>query len=383
MLAANRTSRFTDSVISEMTRVAIQHNAINLAQGFPDFPMPEAMKQAAYAAIRGDVNQYADTSGSPTLRHAIARKYREWYGMEIDGDRHVTVTCGATEAMSSAFMALINPGDEIIVLEPFYESYGPNAMLTGATSVVVPLDRPTWRVNAERIRRAITKRTKAIIVNTPHNPTGRVFTRAELTEIAELCVEHDLWAITDGPYEHMVFAGEHIEMATLPGMADRTITISSLSKTFSITGWRIGYAVAPPAQTEAIKKVHDYLTVGTAAPLQEAALVGYSFGPEYYRDFTAEYRERRDFLSGVLRDAGFTFEVPEGAYYIFADFSKISGDDDLTFARRLATEIGVGVAPGSGFCADPTIARAYVRFAFCKKMETLEAAAERLRALTR
>ena len=378
MLAANRTASFTESVIREMTRIASLHNAVNLAQGFPDFPMPDLLKEAACTAIHGDINQYAVTWGTPVLRQAIAEKYRRWYNMEVDPDRNVTVTCGATEAMASVFMALMNPGDEVIVIEPFYENYGPDAILAGATPVFVPMDRPNWTLDPEKLRKAFTSRTKAIIVNTPHNPTGRVFTRDEMTLIADLCVEHDVWAITDAPYEHMVYAGHHHEIATWPGMRERTITISSLSKTYSATGWRIGWIIAPPEQTGPIRKIHDFLTVGAPAPLQTAAAVGFAFDAEYYNHFTNEYKSRREFMTRVLRDQGFEFATPEGAYYIFADFSKISDLDDVTFAKWLAAEVGVATVPGSSFYSKKEDGRTFTRFAFCKKQETLNDAAERL-----
>jgi len=381
VLAATRTVTFTESVIREMTRIANLHQAVNLAQGFPDFPMPEPMKDAACTAIHGDVNQYAVTWGAPNLRLAIAEKYRRWYGMEVDPDRDVTVTCGATEAMASVFMALMNPGDEVIVPEPFYENYGPDAILAGASPVFVPFDRPDWTLDADRLRNAFNRRTRAIIVNTPHNPTGRVLTRDEISLIAELCIQHDAWAITDSPYEHMVYTGHHHEIATWPGMRERTITISSLSKTYSCTGWRIGWIIAPPAQTGPIRKVHDFLTVGAPAPLQAAAAVGFAFDAEYYNRFSAEYRVRREFLARVLRDVGFSFSMPEGAYYIFADFSALSDLDDVTFAKWMAQEVGVATVPGSSFYSNREDGRGFVRFAFCKKPETLEAAEERLRQL--
>jgi aminotransferase len=364
-----------------MTRIASVHNAVNLAQGFPDFPMPEPMKEAACTAIHGDINQYAVTWGTPVLRQAIAEKYRRWYNMEVDPDRDVTVTCGATEAMASVFMALMDAGDEVIIPEPFYENYGPDAILAGANPVFFPLDRPDWTLDADRLRKTFTSRTKAIIVNTPHNPTGRVLTRDEMSLIAELCIEHDAWAITDGPYEHMVYTGHHHEIATFPGMRERTITISSLSKTFSCTGWRIGWIIAPPAQTGPIRKVHDFLTVGAPAPLQTAAAVGFAFDAEYYNRFTADYKKRRDFLGSVLREVGFTFSVPEGAYYIFADFSQLSDLDDVTFAKWMTQEIGVATVPGSSFYSGKEDGRSFVRFAFCKKQETLDGAAERLSRL--
>src|SRR3954469_10139091 len=381
MLAARRTNTFTESVIREMTRIANQHEAVNLAQGFPDFPMPEPMKDAACAAIHGDINQYAVTWGSSALRIAIAEKYRRWYGMVVDHDREVTVTCGATEAMASVFLALIDPGDEVIVFEPFYENYGPDAILAGAMPTFVPLERPHWTIDMDRLKKAFTKRTKAIVLNTPHNPTGRVFTRAEMTAIAELCIKHDVWVITDEIYEHIRYAGHHHEIATWDGMRERTVTISSLSKTFSCTGWRIGYAIAPQAQTNAIRKVHDFLTVGAPAPLQAAAAVGFAFDADYYNHFTADYKARREFLGGVLREVGFEFSVPEGAYYIFADFSKLSDLDDVTFAKWMAQEAGIATVPGSSFYANKEDGRQFVRFAFCKKFETLKRAEKRLRSL--
>ena len=381
MLAAKRTATFTESVIREMTRVANQYDAVNLAQGFPDFPMPGPMKDAACAAIHGDINQYAITWGSPALRLAIAEKYRRWYGMEVDPEREITVTCGATEAMASVFLALIDPGDEVIVIEPFYENYGPDAILAGASPVYVPLVRPDWRLDADRLRAAFTRRTKAIIVNTPHNPTGRVFTSAEMALIAELCIEHDAWAITDEIYEHIRYAGDHRVIATLPGMRDRTITISGLSKTFSCTGWRLGYAIAPPAQATAIRKIHDFLTVGAPAPLQAAGAVGMRFDADYFNHMALEYRARREIMVAGLNASGFSFAVPEGAYYILADFSALSDDDDVTFAKWMIREIGVATVPGSSFYHDPALGRSLTRFAFCKKLETLERAAERLAKL--
>ena len=381
MLAATRTATFTESVIREMTRIASLHQAVNLAQGFPDFPMPHPMKEAACAAIHGDVNQYAVTWGTPVLRQAIAEKYRRWYRMEVDADREVTVTCGATEAMAAVFMALLNPGDEVIIPEPFYENYGPDAILAGAAPRFVPFDQPDWTLDGDRLRKAFTARTKAVIVNTPHNPTGRVLTRDEISMIANLCIEHDVWAITDSPYEHMVYSGHHHEIATWPGMRERTITISSLSKTYSCTGWRIGWIIAPPDQTGPIRKVHDFLTVGAPAPLQTAAAVGFAFDAQYYNHFCANYKQKREFMADVLREAGFSFSTPEGAYYIFADFSGLSDLDDVTFAKWMTQEIGVATVPGSSFYSRKEDGRRFVRFAFCKKQETLAHAAERLATL--
>ena len=377
-MTSKRTATFTESVIREMTRVAQQHGAINLAQGFPDFPMPGPMKDAACAAIHGDVNQYAITWGSPPLRLALAEKYRRWYEMEVDPDREITVTCGATEAMAATFLALLDPGDEVVVLEPFYENYGPDAILADAKPVFVPLEAPDWRLDPARLRAAFTERTRAIIVNTPHNPTGRVFTRDEISLIAALCVEHDVWAITDEIYEHIRYAGNHHPIATWPGMRERTVTISGLSKTFSCTGWRLGYAIAPERETRAIRKVHDFLTVGAPAPLQAAGAVGMAFDADYYNHLALDYRARRDLLCGALAEAGFKFSVPEGAYYVLADFSALSDDDDATFARWLASDVGVATVPGSSFYHDRALGRSLVRFAFCKQLETLERAAERL-----
>jgi aspartate/methionine/tyrosine aminotransferase len=382
-MPAIRTASFTESVIREMTRVAQQHGAINLAQGFPDFPMPEAMKDAACAAIHGDINQYAITWGAPALRIGIAEKYRRWYDMSVDPEKEITVTCGATEAMAAVFLALLDPGDEVIVFEPWYENYGPDAILASATPRYVALEPPHWRFDPDVLRAAFNEKTKAIIVNTPHNPTGRVLTREEISFIADLCIEHDVWAITDEIYEHIRYAGGHHVMATWPGMRERTITISGLSKTFSCTGWRLGYVIAPQRESVAIRKVHDFLTVGAPAPLQAAAAIGMSFDADYYNHLSLDYRARRDSLLPVLADAGFTFSTPEGAYYVLTDFSALSDKDDTSFARWMAAEIGVAGVPGSSFKNPaPGPAKNLIRFAFCKKQETLDRAAERLVTLS-
>jgi aminotransferase len=379
---ALRASTFTESVIREMTRVSNQHGAINLAQGFPDFAMPEPMKDAACAAIHGDINQYAITWGTPALRLAIAEKYRRWYNMEIDPDREITVTCGATEAMAAVFLALIDPGDEVIVFEPFYENYGPDAILAGAKPVFVPLEGLEWKLDPDKLRAAFSDKTRAIVVNTPHNPTGRVFTREEISLIAELCQKHDVIAITDEIYEHIRYAGGHHVLATWPGMRDRTVTISGLSKTFSCTGWRLGYAIAPLEMTSPIRKVHDFLTVGAPAPLQAAGAIGMAFGAEYYNEIALEYRERRDAMVAALDDAGFRFCAPEGAYYILADFTGLSDLRGVEFALWLAKDVGVATVPGTSFYHDPRLGETVTRFAFCKKKETLERAAERLAQLS-
>ena len=381
MRSSQRAGTFTESVIREMTRVAQKYGAINLAQGFPDFPMPAPMKDAACAAIHGDINQYAITWGSSPLRIAIAEKYRRWYDMPVDPETEITVTCGATEAMASTFLALIDPGDEVIVFEPFYENYGPDAILAGAKPKFVPLEPPGWRLDLDQLRAAFSPRTKAIVLNTPHNPSGRVFTREELTVIAALCQEHDAWAFTDEIYEHILYSGHHHLLAAFPGMRERTVTVSGLSKTFSCTGWRLGYTIAPAKATDAIRKVHDFLTVGAPAPLQAAGAVGLAFDADYFNRLAQEYRERRSILSGALREAGFIFTEPAGAYYILADFSELSGDDDTAFATWLAREGGVATVPGTSFFSHKELGRKLVRFAFCKKRETLERAAERLASI--
>lgn len=385
-LTARRTATFTESVIREMTRVARTYGAINLAQGMPDFPMPEPMKAAACAAITGDINQYAITWGAPALRLAIAEKYRRLYELEIDPEREITVTCGATEAMAATFLALLDPEDEVIIFEPFYENYGPDAILAAARPVFVPLIPPGWSVDWDALDRAITPRTRALILNSPHNPTGRVFTRDEIGRIAEICVAHDIMVFTDDPYEFLIYTGHHHPIATWPGMRDRTVTISSLSKTYSCTGWRLGYAIASPERTAAIRKVHDFLTVGAPAPLQAAGAVGFAFDAEYYNHLADGYCARRDQLAAALAHAGFTFSTPEGAYYILADFSGVRGgdaEDDLAFGLWLAREVGVVGVPGSSFYGDKSRGRTQIRFAFCKKAETIAAAAERLATLRR
>ncbi|MGH7548518.1 MAG: pyridoxal phosphate-dependent aminotransferase [Gemmatimonadales bacterium] len=333
MHTASRTHGFTESVIRAMTRLAHEHGAINLAQGFPNFPAPEVVKEAAVRAIRDDVNQYAITWGAKRLRDVVARKYGEWYGMAVDPEAEITITCGATEAMASALLAIVDPGDAVIVFEPFYENYGPDTILCGAQPVYVPISAGA-ELDLDRLAAAFSKRTRAIIVCTPNNPTGRVLTRRELEAIAELCRRHDAYAVTDEIYEHIYYENEHIPIATLDGMRERTITISGASKTFSVTGWRIGTIVAPAGVTDAIRKVHDFLTVGAPAPLQEAIALGLeTLEQDYYRRLAVEYRARRDLLHGALGAAGFTCRPPEGAYYILADFSQVSDLPDDAFAR--------------------------------------------------
>jgi aminotransferase len=377
---ARRTHVFTESVIREMTRVAQVHGAINLAQGFPDFPAPDLLKQAACRFIMEDVNQYAITWGAPRLRDALVGKYRDWYGMEVEGDREVTVTCGGTEAMAAVMLSLIDPGDEVIVFEPFYENYGPDAILCEAKPLFLTLEPPDYRLDPDRLRALITPRTRAIVVNTPNNPSGRVLSREESEAIASLCIEHDLLAFTDEIYEHIYYEGEHIPLATLDGMRERTVTISGYSKTFSITGWRIGTIIAPPDLTDAIRKVHDFLTVGAPAPLQEACAVGLEqLGQDYYDHLVSDYGAKREVLVKALQESGFRCRAPEGAYYILADFSELSSEDDNTFSRRLTKEAGVAPVPGSSFFRSSGVGKNLARFVFCKRTETLEEAADRLR----
>ena len=379
MHTAERTHGFTESVIRGMTRLANEHGAINLAQGFPNFPAPALLKEAAVAAIRADLNQYAITWGSRRLREALARKMKDFYGLEVDPETEITVTCGATEAMASVLLALVDPGDEVVVFEPWYENYGPDAVLCGARPVLVPL--PIGEpLDLDRLARAFGPRTRAIILNTPNNPTGKVFTEAELAGIAGLCARHGAYAITDEIYEHIIYQGRHIPLATLPGMAARTVTISGASKTYAITGWRIGTIIAPPALTAAIRKVHDFLTVGAPAPLQEAvALAMEQLPPDYYTGLADAYRRRRDRLCAALAAAGFRLTPPEGAYYVLADFSALAREDDVTFATRLVKEAGVATVPLSSFTTDPRPAP-MVRFAFCKTDDLLDEAGARLLA---
>jgi aspartate/methionine/tyrosine aminotransferase len=384
---ARRTHGFRESVIRGMTRLAREHRSINLAQGFPNFPAPALLKEAAAQAIAENINQYAITWGAQRLREAIARKYQGWYGLSADPDREITVTCGATEAMISTLLALVNPGDEVIVFEPFYENYGPDTILADAKPVYVPLE-PGSQVDLDRLRTAFSPRTRAIIVNSPSNPAGRVLSRSELEAIRDLCVRYDALALTDEIYEHIRFEGEHIPIATLPGMRERTITISGASKTFSVTGWRIGWIVAPPELTDAIRKVHDFLTVGAPAPLQEAVAAGLDqLGKDFYSALAQDYRSRRDLLHQALLEAGFHCTPPEGAYYILADFSGVAGAagpdgllSDTDFAVWLSREIGVTPVPGSSFFSQG--GRSLVRFVFCKTDDVLWEAARRLRSLS-
>ncbi len=373
---------FGESVIRGMTRLCREYDGVNLSQGFPDFPAPQIIKEAACKAVMADVNQYAITWGAAPLRAAVVEKMRAFYGMEIDSETEITVTCGATEAMISALLAVVDPGDEVIIFAPFYENYGPDAIICDAVPRYVQLNPPDWSFDRVELEAAFTEKTRAIIINTPHNPTGKVFSRAELEVIAELCCLYDVLAITDEIYEHILYDGaQHVPLATLPGMAARTITINGISKTYSVTGWRIGYCLAAPEITAAIRKIHDFLTVGAPAPLQEAAAVMMACSSDYYMDLANFYREKRDFLLEVLTDVGFRCHVPQGAYYIMADFQGLSDLKDLDFAHYLVKEKGVASVPGSSFLKPGAPESGQVRFCFCKTDATLQAAAKRLQAL--
>jgi aminotransferase len=377
-----KAEQFTESVIREMTRLALQYGAVNLSQGFPDFPAPAEIKRAAQEAIAADINQYAITWGAKPFRDAIAEKFERTQGVAADPEREITVCCGATEAMIASLMAIINPGDEVVVFEPFYENYGPDAILSGATPRFVRLHPPDWTFDPDELAAAFGNATKAVIINTPNNPTGKVFTRAELECIRDLCVRWDTFSISDEIYEHMLYDGaEHISIAALDGMRERAITINALSKTYSVTGWRVGWAIAPPEVTGRIRKVHDFLTVGAAAPLQAAGAVALRFPQNYYETMAREYTERRERMLGMLSAAGFQCSRPRGAYYIMADIASFGFPDDVSFARHLVKDIGVAAVPGSSFYRDPADGRTQLRFTFCKMEKTMQLAAERLAKL--
>ncbi|OLC86863.1 MAG: aminotransferase [Acidobacteria bacterium 13_1_40CM_4_61_5] len=392
MLSA-KAEQFTESVIREMTRLALKHNAVNLSQGFPDFPAPAEIKEAARQAIADDINQYAITWGAKPLRDAVVEKFARTQGVKVDPEREITICCGSTEAMMSSMMAMINPGDEIVVLEPFYENYGPDAILSGATPRFVKLRPPDWSFDEKELAAAFGPRTKAIILNTPNNPTGKVFTRAELEFIRDLCVRWNSFCITDEIYEHILYDGaEHVSMARIEGMRDRTITVNGMSKTYSVTGWRVGWAIAPPEATSAIRKVHDFLTVGAAAPLQQAGALALRLPQSYYNKLASDYVARRERLLKILERAGFIAFKPRGAYYIMTDISRFNPRDfshfaagadtnDVAFVKYLVEKIGVAAVPGSSFYNDPRDGASQVRFTFCKKESTLAAAEARLAKL--
>jgi aminotransferase len=373
----------TESVIREMTRLADEHDAINLAQGFPDFPAPAAVKQAAVTAIAEDHNQYPITWGQVSIRQALRDKYNDWYDIEVDPERQICVTCGATEAMIATMIACLNPGDEVAVFEPFYENYGADAIIAGARPLYISLREPDWQFDEAELRTTFRSgRVKAIVINNPNNPTGKVFGRDELSVIADLCQRYGALAITDEIYEHIVYDdARHIPMATMPGMEDRTVTISALSKTYSVTGWRVGWTIAPPDLTDAIRRVHDFLTVGAPAPFQEAGAAALRLPMAYYEQLAADYRERRDVMIGVLRDAGLEPIVPAGAYYTMTDVSALNAADDVAAAHALVRNARVAAVPGSSFYSRPELGHAKLRFSFSKKLETLREAGRRLSSI--
>jgi len=380
------TETFTESVIREMTRICDDVGGYNLSQGFPDFEAPEEIKEAAIRAILNGCNQYPVTFGEPKLREAIAKKVADYNKIKCNPETDITVTCGATEAMIATLKAIINPGDEVIIFEPFYENYGPDTILSGATPRYVTLRPPNWDYSSEELTSAFNEKTKAIIINTPHNPTGKVFSKNELQEIANLCIKWDCFAVTDEIYEHILYDGEeHISIASLDGMADRTITINSISKTYSVTGWRVGWAIANAKITSRIRKVHDFFTVGAPTPFQEAAAFALSMPESYYESLRLRYDQLRNFLFGVLSEVGFKPFLPKGSYYIIAEtdelMEKLSVKDDFSFSRKLIELTGVATVPGTSFYASPNKGLNQVRFAFCKKLETLESVERRLRRL--
>jgi aspartate/methionine/tyrosine aminotransferase len=368
-----------------MTRLNLSlhgpERAINFAQGFPDFDPDSRILDAATRALRDGYNQYATTWGAPPLRRAIALKQSAAWGREVDPETEITVSCGATEAMIAAMLAAVDPGDEVIVFEPFYENYGPDCVLSGAVPRYVALRPPDWSIDLDELRATFNDKTRAIVINTPHNPTGKVYSRAELEAVAQLCVEHDAIAITDEIYEHLVYRGRHVSMATLPGMADRTITISGASKTYSVTGWRVGWLIAPAALTAGIRKVHDFLTVGAAHPLQIAVAEALAFPASFYVELLGDYQERRNAIVGGLKECGFDVTAPDGAYYVMAGIALFGARDDVAFARRLIEEVAVATVPASSFYHDPALGRDHIRFSFPKKIETIERGLAALRTL--
>ncbi len=379
---SHKATQFTESVIREMTRLAIEHGAMNLAQGFPDFTAPAEVKAAAQRAIAADINQYAITWGAREFRRAIAERFAKDTEIEIDPEREITVTCGATEAMIASLLAIVDPGEEVVVFEPFYENYGPDAIICGAVPRFVRLHPPDWTFNPDELRALVNERTRAVILNTPNNPTGKVFLREELQVIADAVLRSDAYVVTDEIYQYMTYEGaRHVSIATLPRMRDRTITLNALSKTYSVTGWRVGYAIAPAEVSAAVRKMHDFLTVGAAAPLQEAGVTALRLPEEYYRQLAADYQKRRDRMLAALTAAGFACYKPRGAYYVMTDISGFGFPGDVEFARYLVSEIGVAVVPGSSFYRDPALGRQQVRFCFSKTDATLDEAGRRLAKL--
>ncbi len=367
-----------------MTRLALKHGAVNLAQGFPDFPAPAELKAAAQKAIADDFNQYPITWGIKPFRDAICKSYKRFYNLEIDPEREVTVCCGATEGMIASLLALLNQGDEVIVFEPFYENYWPDSQLSGATIKYVRLYPPDWDFLKEELKAAFNSRTRAVIINSPNNPTGKVFSLAQLKALADCCEEHDCLVICDEIYEHIIFDGEkHIAPISLGSLRERTVAINSLSKTFSVTGWRVGWVIAPPELTSSIRKVHDFLTVGAATPFQHAGVTALGMPDSYFASLSGTYQAKRDYLVGILEKIGFRCHVPKGAYYVMCDISAFGFADDVAFCQHLVEDIGVGAVPGSSFFADPEHGRNLVRFCFAKKLQTLDAAGERLSKLTK
>lgn len=382
-IASNRANQFQESVIREMSRLSAQHQAVNLAQGLPDFPCPPELKEAVTRAVFDDVNQYAITWGDKFLRQAITEQTKKFSGLTIEPETDITVCCGATEAMVATMLALVDPGDEVVVFEPFYENYGPDSILCGAVPRYVKLHAPNWTFDEEELAKAFNENTRAIIINTPHNPTGKVFNLQEMTAIANLCQKYNVLALTDEIYEHILYDGaKHVSMAALPGMADLTVTINSLSKTYSVTGWRVGWAIAKPELTLPIRKVHDFLTVGSPAPLQRAAVTAINMPDKYYADLKAKYAERRAMMLEILDGVGVPYFKPEGAYYAFCDISGLGFKSDMDFTKYLVKDVGVAVVPGGSFFGPEAENRHnYVRFCFSRKEETMLAAKERLKKL--
>lgn len=396
-ISKNRISKkaasFTESVIREMSREAAKYGAVNLGQGFPDFAAPEDIKRKAEQAIAEDFNQYAITWGTKDFRNAIAEKSKWFLGLDVDTETEITVTCGSTEGMIAAMMATVDEGEEVVVFEPYYENYAPDAILSDAKPRHIPLYQTAngWHFEKDELRAAFNEKTKAIIICNPNNPTGKVFTMDEMQFIADLCQEFDSLCFTDEIYEHIIYDKDqkpktedplkHISMAQLDGMRERTVVVNSMSKTYSVTGWRVGWCIAPPDITGAIRKVHDFLTVGAAHPLQQAGAYALSLPQKYYDELHLEYQERRDFIVPILQNLGLKCEMPEGAYYVMTDISDFGFENDIEFTKHLIREIGVAVVPGSSFYHDKSLGKQKVRFCFCKKQETLEAAAERLQKL--